>query len=68
MSTQHIVGIVAGSNFRDQYTIDEIRFDNETHALEFMQNYNRSFDSGKSHYVRAEYLGEIDTETGNYIQ
>jgi len=67
MSTQHIVGIVGGSNFRDQYTIDKIRFDKETDAFQFMRNYNRSFDSGKSHYVRAEYLGEIDTDTGDYV-
>jgi hypothetical protein len=69
MRTFHLVGIVSGnSNGYDQYTISEIEFRTVDEAIQFVRNYNSSFDGSRSNYIRAEYYGEIDAESGNYIQ
>ena len=68
MSTQYLVGISAiNETGFDQYTIDEIKFDSFDHALNFIRNYNRNFNTNSAHYVRAEYFGEIDSETGEFV-
>lgn len=67
MSVKYIVGIVSGADYLDQYTISEVEFNNCEHALEFVSNYNRKFDATKSNYIRAQYFGEFDTVSGNYV-
>ena len=68
MRTFHLVGIVSGNYGYDQNTISEIEFRTADEALQFVRNYNSSNDGSRPNYVRAQYYGEIDTETGDYVQ
>lgn len=68
MSTQYLVSICATNETGfDLYTIDEIKFYSFDHALNFIRDYNRNFNTNSAHYVRAEYIGEIYSVTREFV-
>jgi hypothetical protein len=65
MSTLHLVGIISGNS--DGY-VSKIEFRTADEAIQFVRNYNRWTLYVSYSKFRAEYYGEIDAETGSYIQ